>query len=186
MSVMSIMPPPKYDAILIGYALCSNGVVGLTSRRIPLVIPRGHDCITLLLGSKELYRDYFDSHRGIYWYSSGLDRTHHAAGPRTLCADPSALCRQIRRGKRRVSHGDGAELVQGVSMGHLHQLGSARPRSATVNLHATAPTSSAGIMTKCRATARSCTISLTAAGMTPVSSPSIPVNASNPATTPAS
>ena len=71
-----VVPPPKYDAILLGYALCSNGVVGLTSQRIPLVIPRGHDCVTLLLGSKEAYRDYFDTHRGIYWYSSGwIERT---------------------------------------------------------------------------------------------------------------
>jgi len=71
-----VVPPSRYDAILLGYALCSNGVVGLTSRRLPLVIPRGHDCITLLLGSKETYREYFDTHRGIYWYSSGwIERT---------------------------------------------------------------------------------------------------------------
>ena len=73
---IDVVPPPKYDAILLGYALCSNGVVGVTSRRMPLIIPRGHDCITLLLGSKERYREYFDSHRGIYWYSSGwIERT---------------------------------------------------------------------------------------------------------------
>ena len=71
-----VLPLPRFDAILLGYALCSNGVVGLTARRTPLVIPRGHDCITLLLGSKEAYRDYFDSHRGIYWYSAGwIERT---------------------------------------------------------------------------------------------------------------
>ncbi len=59
-----------YDASLLGYGLCSNGTVGL-SAKIPLVIPRGHDCITLLLGSKQRYQDYFDSHRGVYWYSPG-------------------------------------------------------------------------------------------------------------------
>lgn len=70
------LPRPKYDAILLGYALCSNGVVGLEARRSPLVIPRGHDCVTLLIGSKEAYQDYFDTHRGIYWYSSGwIERT---------------------------------------------------------------------------------------------------------------
>ena len=70
------LPAPHYDAILLGYALCSNGVVGLSSQRLPLVIPRGHDCITLLLGSKEKYRAYFDSHHGIYWYSAGwIERT---------------------------------------------------------------------------------------------------------------
>ena len=67
---------PAYDAILLGYALCSNGAAGLTARGVPLVIPRGHDCMTLLLGSKERYREYFDAHTGIYWYSSGwIERT---------------------------------------------------------------------------------------------------------------
>jgi len=59
-----------YDASLLGYGLCSNGVVGL-SASIPVVIPRAHDCITVLLGSKERYQEYFDSHRGVYWYSPG-------------------------------------------------------------------------------------------------------------------
>ncbi len=59
-----------YDATLLGYGLCSNGIVGL-SAEIPIVVPRAHDCITLLLGSKERYKEYFDSHRGIYWYSPG-------------------------------------------------------------------------------------------------------------------
>lgn len=60
----------QYDASLLGYGLCSNGIVGL-SAKIPIVVPRGHDCITLLLGSKDKYREYFDSHRGVYWYSPG-------------------------------------------------------------------------------------------------------------------
>ena len=59
-----------YDASLLGYGLCSNGVVGLGAE-IPIVIPRGHDCITVLLGSKERYQEYFDTHRGVYWYSPG-------------------------------------------------------------------------------------------------------------------
>jgi hypothetical protein len=59
-----------YDASLLGYGLCSNGVIGLQAT-IPIVIPRAHDCITVLLGSKERYQEYFDSHRGVYWYSPG-------------------------------------------------------------------------------------------------------------------
>ncbi|UCG58068.1 MAG: DUF1638 domain-containing protein [Phycisphaerales bacterium] len=59
-----------YDASLLGYGLCSNGIVGLSSK-ILMVVPRGHDCITLLLGSKDRYQEYFDSHRGVYWYSPG-------------------------------------------------------------------------------------------------------------------
>ena len=60
-----------YDAVLLGYALCSNGLVGLTARSIPLVIPRGHDCITLFLGSKERYLDYFENNPGVYFKTSG-------------------------------------------------------------------------------------------------------------------
>ena len=59
-----------YDAILLGYGLCSNGIVGL-SAEVPMIVLRGHDCITLLLGSKDTYQQYFDSHKGIYWYSAG-------------------------------------------------------------------------------------------------------------------
>lgn len=65
-----------YDAILLGYGLCSNGILGISSK-IPVVVPRGHDCITLLLGSKERYRQYFDSHPGIYWYSPGWIESGH-------------------------------------------------------------------------------------------------------------
>lgn len=60
-----------FDAVLIAYGLCSNGIIGVSSRRYPLVFPRAHDCITLFLGSREKYRQYFDSHRGVYWYNKG-------------------------------------------------------------------------------------------------------------------
>jgi hypothetical protein len=61
----------KHDALLIGYGLCSNGLQGIVARKTPLVCIRAHDCITVLLGSKERYRSYFDSHPGTYWYSPG-------------------------------------------------------------------------------------------------------------------
>ena len=65
----------EYDAVLLGYGLCSNGTMGIKAT-IRTVIPRAHDCITLILGSKEVYRDYFDKHRGVYWYSAGwIDQT---------------------------------------------------------------------------------------------------------------
>ena len=63
--------PDRYEAILLGYGRCSDGVVGLLARSIPLVIPRAHDCITFFLGSKECYRDYFDTHPGTYFRTSG-------------------------------------------------------------------------------------------------------------------
>jgi hypothetical protein len=63
--------PVRYDAILLGYGLCGNGVVGLAARSIPVVLPRAHDCITLFLGSKERYLEYFHSNSGVYFKTSG-------------------------------------------------------------------------------------------------------------------
>ncbi len=61
-----------FDAILLGYGLCSHGIVGLRSQKYPLIIPRGHDCITFFLGSKERYRTLFDARSGgSYWYTAG-------------------------------------------------------------------------------------------------------------------
>ncbi len=61
-----------FDAILLGYGLCSNAICGISSKKYKIVVPRAHDCITLFLGSKEKYRNYFDSHSGgVYWYTAG-------------------------------------------------------------------------------------------------------------------
>ncbi len=61
----------QYEAVLLGYALCSNGVVGLAARGIPLVLPRAHDCITLFLGGRQRYLDYFQKNPGVYFKTSG-------------------------------------------------------------------------------------------------------------------
>jgi len=60
-----------YDATLLGYALCNNGLAGLRARSIPIVLPRGHDCITLYLGDRQRYLDYFDANPGVYFKTTG-------------------------------------------------------------------------------------------------------------------
>ncbi len=69
--VLAEVDQSGYDAILLGYGLCSNGLVGLAARSVPLVLPRAHDCITLFLGNKERYLEYFQSHPGVYYKTSG-------------------------------------------------------------------------------------------------------------------
>jgi hypothetical protein len=61
----------QYEAVLLGYGLCSNGLVGLAAGACPLVVPRAHDCITLFLGSKERYLEYFQGHPGVYFKTTG-------------------------------------------------------------------------------------------------------------------
>ena len=47
----------RFEAITLAYGLCSNGVIGLKSRSLPLIVPRCDDCISLFLGSAERYRE---------------------------------------------------------------------------------------------------------------------------------
>jgi hypothetical protein len=77
----------QYEAVPLGYALCGNGVAGLVSRTLPLVIPRAHDCIALLMGGRDRYRSYFENHPGVFFRSTGwLERGQDLdqAAPYTL------------------------------------------------------------------------------------------------------
>lgn len=64
-----------FERILVGYGLCCLGTCGVKTRKTTWVIPRAHDCITLLLGSKERYQDYFNRHPATYWFSPGWIET---------------------------------------------------------------------------------------------------------------
>lgn len=60
-----------YDAILLGYALCGRGTEGLRAGKTQLVLPRAHDCIGILMGSRHRYQSYFEQHPGVYYRSPG-------------------------------------------------------------------------------------------------------------------
>lgn len=66
---IDLMEERGYDAVLLGYGLCGNGTLGLQARSIPVVIPRVHDCIAMLLGDVKRYNDEFDKTPGTYWYT---------------------------------------------------------------------------------------------------------------------
>ena len=58
-------------AIVLGYGLCSNGLVGVTARRQKLIVPRCHDCIALFLGSPARYDAVFRDHPGTFYLTPG-------------------------------------------------------------------------------------------------------------------
>ncbi|MEN6548949.1 MAG: DUF1638 domain-containing protein [Armatimonadia bacterium] len=60
-----------YEAILLGYARCNDGLVGLQAGGIPLVIPRAHDCITFFFGSRSEFQRYFNEYPGTYYLTTG-------------------------------------------------------------------------------------------------------------------
>ena len=121
------VPAGKYDAILLGYGLCSTILTGLTTAHTPLVIPRAHDCITFFLGSKERYQECFNAKPGTYYYTSGwleCAKRRGSTGPdlgRRLAArqrqrepqgDLRAVGAEIRRGPGQVSAGRNEPLDQ--------------------------------------------------------------------------
>lgn len=62
---------PRPDYIGLCYGLCSNGVVGLTARDIPIVVPRCDDCTALFLGSQKRYMELFECMKGTMWLNNG-------------------------------------------------------------------------------------------------------------------
>lgn len=57
--------------IVLGYGLCSNGVVGVEARKQGLFLPRCHDCIGLFLGSPARYESIFREKPGTYYLTPG-------------------------------------------------------------------------------------------------------------------
>ena len=59
------------DRIVLGYGLCSNGIVGVEARQQGLIVPRCHDCIAFFLGSPKAYQDDFNARPGTYYLTPG-------------------------------------------------------------------------------------------------------------------
>jgi hypothetical protein len=78
--VARVEADPNVEAIVLGYGLCSRGVEEVITQRVPMIIARAHDCITLLLGSRKAYSEYVAANPGTYWYSPGWNKHHLAPG----------------------------------------------------------------------------------------------------------
>ena len=69
----------KYDAIILGYARCNDGLVGVCAQDTPLVIPKAHDCITLFFGSRRGYLKFFNANPGTYYETTGWIERNNSA-----------------------------------------------------------------------------------------------------------
>jgi len=72
---------PEVQHIALVYGLCSRGIEGVSTCRCELIVPRAHDCITLLLGDRHVYEEQSRLYPGTYWYSPGWNRCHLPPGP---------------------------------------------------------------------------------------------------------
>ncbi|OPX44003.1 hypothetical protein CLHUN_20280 [Ruminiclostridium hungatei] len=59
-----------YERIILGFGLCGGAAGGIKAKHCILTIPRIHDCISLFLGSRELFEQLQQS-RGTFYLSSG-------------------------------------------------------------------------------------------------------------------
>lgn len=59
------------DVIVLGYGLCSQGVIGVRATDCTLVVPRVDDCIAIFLGSCSAYRQQSQSEPGTYYLTKG-------------------------------------------------------------------------------------------------------------------
>jgi len=59
------------ETIILGYGLCSMGVIGLKADHSTLVIPRQDDCICMFLGSRKAYSKELQKTPGTYFLSKG-------------------------------------------------------------------------------------------------------------------
>lgn len=72
---------PELTEIVLLYALCGTGTVGLRSSRVPMLLPRAHDCIAFLLGSNRRHREIQAHCPGTYFYAPGWMRERRVPGP---------------------------------------------------------------------------------------------------------
>lgn len=62
---------PAVDTIVLGYGLCSQGVIGLKSAHSALVVPKVDDCIAIFLGSRSAYKEQTRQEPGTYYLTKG-------------------------------------------------------------------------------------------------------------------
>jgi hypothetical protein len=68
--------PSQYDAILLGFGWCGKAIETVKPGKIPLVIPRVQDCVTLLFGSRDEYKKQVALNPSTAYYSiSSLDKS---------------------------------------------------------------------------------------------------------------
>jgi hypothetical protein len=83
------------DAVVLAYGLCGRGTAGLQPARHKLVIPRAHDCITVFMGSKEIYAEHQRRCPTCYYYTPGWNRERRVPGPERLASLQRELARKF-------------------------------------------------------------------------------------------
>ena len=66
-----------YKKIIILYGLCGGALLKLYTLHIPLILVKVHDCMSILLGSKEKYNMLTKDNKSLSWNCYSLKVSHH-------------------------------------------------------------------------------------------------------------
>lgn len=69
------------EYIVLAYGVCGGGTIGLQTRKACLVLPKAHDCISILLGNSRRHEALQKEKPSTYFYSPGWVREKKVPGP---------------------------------------------------------------------------------------------------------
>jgi Protein of unknown function (DUF1638) len=127
--------PDGTGAIVLGFGLCGGALNGLRAPGVPLVIPRVHDCIPLLIGSQLEYQRELKREKVTFFLTGGW-----LEGERTLLTEYRRVRNrhgEIKARKVIATMLDSYRRILFVTTGHPRQdlrLAEARELSALLDL----------------------------------------------------
>lgn len=63
----------NYEKIVLIYGLCGNAILNILARDIPVYVVRVHDCLSVLLGSKDRFEQLFSNRLSSGWSCYSLE-----------------------------------------------------------------------------------------------------------------
>lgn len=83
-----------FSHIVLAFGLCGGAARTLKSLDSVIIIPKVHDCIPLLLGSREVYESLKNEELGTFYYSCGWFK-----GERSFLSEYEVLCGKYGKGE---------------------------------------------------------------------------------------
>lgn len=127
--------PNNTTAVVFAFGLCGGALAGLKAPRVPLIIPRVHDCIPLLIGSQREYQSELEREKGTFFLSGGW-----LEGERTMMTEYDRVRKRhggVKARKVIATMLDSYRRILFITTGHPRQdqrLTEARELSGLLNL----------------------------------------------------
>jgi hypothetical protein len=78
-----------YDTILLAFGLCGGAAKGLNTGSVPVIMPRVHDCVPVLLGSIQRFNELREKVPGTFYLTRGL-----LEGEKSILGEYQSYCKK--------------------------------------------------------------------------------------------